>query len=168
MAPETYTFRDDGAIPNSVLPALVYRFVDAAHSAPDCEQLFARHGWHGAWRNGIYPFHHFHSISHEVLGIVAGSVTVMLGGAAGKARELAQGDVAILPAGLGHCNVGEDELLVIGAYPNGMRWDLRRGDPDEHNEVMANIARVPLPETDPVFGEAGPLVGLWGARWLGS
>ena len=164
MVPETYTFKDDGRIPNSALPALIYRSVDAVHSAPDCEQLFAGHGWRGAWRNGIYPFHHFHSISHEVLGIVAGSVTVMLGGPTGRSLDLEQGDVAVLPAGVGHCNVGEDGLLVIGAYPNGMRWDLHRGDPDEHDELLSNIIRVPVPETDPVFGEAGPLIELWGAH----
>jgi uncharacterized protein YjlB len=49
-----------------------------------------------------------------------------------------------------------------------MRWDLRRGDPDEHDEVLSNIIRVPVPETDPVFGEAGPLIKLWGARRSGS
>ncbi len=164
MAPETYRFNDDGEIPNSTLPALVYRSVDAARSASDFEQLFAGHGWLGAWRDGIYPFHHFHSISHEVLGIVSGSVTVMLGGPAGRSLELEQGDVAVLPAGVGHCNLGDDELLVVGAYPNGMRWDLRRGDPDAHDEVAANIARVPVPATDPVFGKAGSLVEFWGAR----
>jgi uncharacterized protein YjlB len=29
--------------------------------------------------------------------------------------------------------------------------------------VLANIARVALPETDPVAGATGPLVELWGA-----
>ncbi len=32
------------------------------------------------------------------------------------------------------------------------RRDLRRGDPAEHDEVLANIARVPLPDADPVRG----------------
>jgi uncharacterized protein YjlB len=32
------------------------------------------------------------------------------------------------------------------------RWDLRRGDPGENEEVLANIARVPLPDADPVRG----------------
>ena len=52
-------------------------------------------------------------------------------------------------------------LLVIGAYPNGMPWDLRRGDPAEHDEVIANIRGVPLPEADPVEGERGALSALW-------
>jgi uncharacterized protein YjlB len=52
---------------------------------------------------------------------------------------------------------------VAGAYPRGQRWDLRRGDPGEHDEVLANIAAVALPETDPVAGPAGPLIELWGA-----
>jgi uncharacterized protein YjlB len=52
-------------------------------------------------------------------------------------------------------------LLVVGAYPRGQDWDLRRGDPAEHDEVLANIARVALPDTDPVAGADGPLVELW-------
>jgi uncharacterized protein YjlB len=42
-----------------------------------------------------------------------------------------------------------------------MEWDLRRGDPDEHDEAVANIARVPLPEQDPVQGETGALLERW-------
>ena len=48
-------------------------------------------------------------------------------------------------------------MLVVGAYPPGQDWDLRRGDPAEHDEVVANIARVPDPPADPVTG--GP---IWG------
>jgi uncharacterized protein YjlB len=42
-----------------------------------------------------------------------------------------------------------------------MSWDLRRGDPAERDEVLANIAAVPLPESDPVAGAAGSLFELW-------
>jgi uncharacterized protein YjlB len=42
-----------------------------------------------------------------------------------------------------------------------MRWDIRRGDPGEREEVLANIARAPLPDQDPVRGERGPLVEPW-------
>jgi uncharacterized protein YjlB len=38
---------------------------------------------------------------------------------------------------------------------------MRYGDPGEHDEVLANIAAVALPETDPVLGREGPLVELW-------
>lgn len=87
---------------------------------------------------------------------------VILGGPHGRRFELVAGDVLVLPAGTGHCNAGSDpDLLVVGAYPNAMRWDIRRGDPDERDEVLANIARVPMPERDPVQGPDGPLVALW-------
>jgi uncharacterized protein YjlB len=78
-SPETHTFEDDGGIPNSPLPVLVYGDVEEARDAPSCESMFARNGWRGAWRNGIYSFHHFHSTAHEVLGIVRGSAAVVLG-----------------------------------------------------------------------------------------
>ncbi len=164
MTPETYTFQDDGGIPNSPLAVLIYHDIDAATDASTCERLFAHNGWRGSWRNGIYSFHHFHSTSHEVLGIVRGSASVMLGGPGGRTFDVRRGDVLVLPAGTGHFNNGSsDDLLVIGAYPDGMSWDLRRGDPGEHDEVVANIRAVPLPSTDPVGGPDGELVGLWRA-----
>ena len=114
--------------------------------------------------DGIYPFHHFHSTSHEVLGIVGGSASVILGGPSGRRFEVSSGDVLVLPAGTGHYNVGATaDLVVVGAYPNGMWCDLRRGDPAERDEVLANIAAVPLPDTDPVGGADGPLRELWSA-----
>ncbi len=160
---ETHTFDDDGSIPNSRLPVLVYHgALDADAGAAAYEKRFADHGWLGTWRDGIFPFHHFHSTAHEVLGIATGSAEVMLGGPRGRRFTLQAGDVAVLPAGTGHCNAGSsDELLVVGAYPNGMDWDVRRGDPAEHDAVVANIERVPLPDQDPVRGENGPLVELW-------
>lgn len=165
--PDALRFADDGQIPNNPeLPALVYHDVaEVAAGAASCEALFARHGWGGSWRDGIFPFHHFHSVSHEVLGIVAGTATVVLGGPQGERLDVRAGDVLVLPAGTGHCREGSAAgLLVVGAYPPGQEgYDLRRGDAAEHDEVRANIARVPLPEQDPVEGPTGPLVEAWRA-----
>ena len=156
MTPERHRFADDGAIPNSSLAVLVY------HGVEDCEARFARHGWGGSWRDGIFDFHHFHSTAHEALGILAGRATVQLGGPAGERFAVGPSDVLVLPAGTGHCRIDSSgDLLVAGAYPRGQQWDLRRGDPAEHDEVLANIAAVALPETDPVLGPDGPLVELW-------
>ena len=101
MSAEPHTFEDDGGIPNSRLPVLIYHRVEGAADASACERLFASNGWEGAWRDGIYSFHHFHSTSHEVLGIVRGSASVTLGGPAGRTFEVRQGDVLVLPAGTG-------------------------------------------------------------------
>ncbi len=162
-APETATFTGDGSIPNSRLPVLIYRDLDLAQDPSRAERAFAANGWSGAWRDGIYPFHHFHSTAHEVLAICAGRARVTLGGAGGHAFEVRRGDVLILPAGTGHRNDGaSDDLLVVGAYPGGMSWDLRRGDPEEYDEVRANIDAVPLPGVDPVGGRDGALARLWG------
>ena len=163
-AMETYRFEDDGGIPNSPLPVLIYHEVDEAGEAARCESLFARHGWLGAWRDGVFSFHHFHSTAHEVLGIVAGSAAVVLGGPRGRRFEVERGDVLVLPAGTGHCNDGSTaDLLVVGAYPEGMDWDIRRGDPAEHDEAVRNIHAVPPPRADPVQGADGPLIELWRA-----
>lgn len=166
MRVESRTFDDDGAIPNSALPVMIYRgALEPDAGAGAHEELFARNGWLGAWRDGIFSFHHFHSTAHEVLGIAAGTANVILGGPQGQRFKLGSGDVAVLPAGTGHFNAGSSaDLLVVGAYPNGMRWDIRRGDPAERDEVLANIARVPLPDQDPVQGAAGALLDLWAGR----
>jgi uncharacterized protein YjlB len=161
LTPLTFHFEDDGAIPNSPLPVLVYQEVPEVSDAGRCEQLFAGNGSLGAWRDGIYSFHHFHSIAHKVLGVVAGSATLMLGGPSGREVEINPGAVLVLPAGTGHCNLGGQKLLVIGAYPDGMEWDLCRGDPAEHEQAVRRIRAVPLPASDPVRGPEGSLRSLW-------
>jgi uncharacterized protein YjlB len=161
--PDTYSFEDDGATPNSRLPVLIYRELEAAKDAGACEELFDSNGWLPDWRDGIFSFHHFHSIAHEALGVVAGTATVKLGGPRGRSFEVGSGDVLVLPAGTGHRNQGSGgDLLVVGAYPDGMPWDIRRGDRAEHEEAVANVEAVPLPAADPVEGPHGPLTELWG------
>ncbi len=167
LRPEAHRFADDGRIPNSPLPLLLYRGAlgeDGGGGDPAAafERLFARHGWSGAWRDGIFPFHHFHSTSHEVLGVARGWAEVRLGGEGGAALRLAAGDAVVIPAGVGHKLEREGAgFLVVGAYPGGADWDVRRGDPAERGAVMANLARVPLPEQDPVRGGRGPLLEAW-------
>jgi uncharacterized protein YjlB len=159
---ETYFFEDDGGIPNSRLPVLIYHDVDVARDVDRCERRFAANTWLPDWRDGIFSFHHFHSITHEALGIVGGRATVKLGGPSGQSFEIGEGDVLVLPAGTSHRNEGSSpDLLVIGAYPDGMPWDIRRGDPAEHDEAVANTEAVPLPRADPVEGSNGALTRLW-------
>jgi uncharacterized protein YjlB len=163
--PLTFRFADDGAIPNNPLPFLLYRgAIDVADGAADAiERTFARNGWgHGMWRDGIYPFPHYHSMVHEVLGIARGRARVRFGGARGEELEVAGGDVAVLPAGTGHQRLSAtSDLLVIGAYPPRGRYDLCRGTAAEHARALTTIPQVPLPETDPLFGTGGPLTKLW-------
>ena len=161
--PETYCFADDGWVPNSTLPLLVYRSAFAQDPAA-MTQEFAANGWSNAWQNGIFTYHHFHSIAHEVLGIATGSVQVLFGGPSGRTVTVRAGDVVVIPAGVGHRNMGQTaDLLVVGAYPGGADYDTRRGAPEEHAEVRRNIAGVDVPDRDPVLGGSGPLRKLWTA-----
>jgi uncharacterized protein YjlB len=159
---------------NPALPVVVHHGVGEIVNDPAaCERLFASHGWGGSWRNGIFPFHHFHSNAHEVLGIISGQTEVVLGGPGGASVGLAAGDVVILPAGTGHMRVGDEVgLLVVGAYPPGQEdFDLRRGDPDELSVVTANIDGVAMPPADPVAGPAGAVMECWSSTeigWLGA
>lgn len=159
-------FADDGGIPNNpTLPLLIYENVlDLAGSdvAATCIERFAAHGWHGAWRNGIFPFPHYHSTAHEVLGICQGQAEVRLGGGCGLVMTVKAGDALVLPAGTGHQNLGSSlDLLVVGAYPDGMDWDLCRAEPGARQVEHRNIQAVPLPDSDPIFGSKGPLMRLW-------
>ena len=167
MEPLAFEFADDGAVPNNRLPFLVYRgAIDVARlrdAAAAIEATFEKNGWgHGMWRNGIYPFTHYHSQVHEVLGIAAGTARVRFGGKTGAELEVTAGDVAVLPAGTGHQRLASTaDLLVIGAYPPDGHYDLCRGTSAEHARALGTIPRVPVPATDPLFGAGGPLTRLW-------
>lgn len=167
--PLALMFRDDGSIPNNPrLPFLVYRgaidLADEASPERVIESTFAENGWGDMWRNGIFSYVHYHSMIHEALGIARGRAKVRFGGAAGEVLELSPGDVAVLPAGTGHqCLWATPDLCVIGAYPNRGNYDLCRGSKAEHAKALKTIPEVPLPDSDPVHGKAGPLTSLWPA-----
>jgi uncharacterized protein YjlB len=165
--PLALMFADDGSIPNNPrLPLLLYRGAIDLSGTPDPEELientFARHHWGDMWRNGIFPYVHYHSMIHEALGIARGRARVRFGGEKGEEVELVPGDVAVLPAGTGHQGLWSGpELVVIGAYPKSGKYDLCRGSKAEHDRAIETIPSVPVPDTDPVYGEDGPLLKLW-------
>ena len=163
-----HEFEDDGVIPNNELPFLAYRQVlvfSGRDSASVCERVFAGNGWGSTWRNGIYSFPHYHSTAHEVLGICAGTARVRFGGEGGVILDVEAGDVVVIPAGVGHENLGaSSDLLVVGGYPTGEDWDLCRGETGERSGVLERIAQVPMPSTDPVYGAEGPLIVHWRGR----
>ena len=137
---------------------LIYRAVEAATGgAAACAACFAEHGWRGSWVDGVFAFHHFHSTSHEVLGVVAGRATLELGGPDGRAFDVAKGDVLVLPAGTGHRRATSDrDFTVVGAYPAGQEdYDLLRelDDPQELARARERIAALGAPPHDPVGGD---------------
>jgi uncharacterized protein YjlB len=161
-----FRFDDTGNIPNHpTLPLLVYKRavkIGGADPAAVFEQLFPGGGWRAAWRYGVYDFPHYHSTAHEVLGCYRGSATIRLGHTTGVTVVVKAGDVVIIPAGVGHQNLGASaDFHVVGGYPRGQQVDLLRGLAGERPQADENIARVPLPTGDPIFGPGGPLREHW-------
>jgi uncharacterized protein YjlB len=164
LRPDMLLLDRDGWIPNSAYPVLIWRNAIATVSADPAdafETRFATHGWTNSWRDGIYDYHHFHSTAHEVLGFARGRVHVQLGGPHGPVHAMGPGDVIAIPAGVGHCNVGSSEdLLVVGAYGDGRDFDICREDADPAR-VRTNLATLPAPSTDPLDGGNGALITQW-------
>ena len=158
--PEAHYFDADGAIPNSSQPLLVYRDGLGA-DAEVIERIFAAHAWPPRWRNGVYPWHHFHPHAHEALGVASGRGLVLFGGPHGTEIALTAGDVVVVPAGVGHCGLAaSDDLVIVGAYPAGTRdTAASRGDAG----AAGSVAAVAMPAADPVLGPDGPLMTLWSA-----
>ena len=166
-----HLLQPSGAVPNHPRwPLLLYPgAVEIKGNDPAIafERLFEANHWPAAWRNGVYPFHHFHTTAHEALGVYSGEVTVQLGGQGGVTLTARPGDVIVLPAGTGHKKLSERGTLgIVGAYPVGQRADMhvaklaRTARPGKAADA---IAHVPLPDCDPVYGANGPLFEHWRA-----
>ena len=154
-------FRAGDLVPNHPRwPLLLYKQAFSG-SAGEMEETLQANEWGGVWRNGVYPYHHYHTTSHEVLTIITGDADVLFGGPEGETVSLAAGDIAVLPAGTGHKRLrSSPNFLVVGGYPRGQEnWDLRRGGFGE--EDVQRIGQVVLPTADPVFGKGGPLFEHW-------
>ena len=100
----------------------------------------------------MFDFHHFHSTSHEVLAVVAGSGDARARRAAGRGvrgdrrrRRRAAGGDRPPP------RIADDGFTVVGAYPAGQEdYDLLR-EADE--AAVARIAALGAPAGDPVGGD---------------
>ncbi len=161
--PEALPARPNGMAPNSRLPVLIYR--NAAAAEPDTdpavpiEVMFRQHNWLNNWRYpGIYDYYHFHSTSHEVLGVARGHMSLRLFGEGGSEVDLSSGDVLVMPAGVSHTYLdGSDDILVVGGYPNGRDWDLMRDEnvsEAQWRDAIKLIMSLPIPDFDPVTGGA--------------
>lgn len=162
--PALLYFKDDGIVPNNKYPLLHYTNVFTERGikgAEWLEQKFLSNNWSNSWRNGIFTFQHYHSITHEVLGIYSGEVLVLLGGEKGEKVRAKAGDIIVIPAGVGHKNLGDSDLGVVGAYPNGMPVDILRAQASDRPKADQNIVAVPFPGTDPFLGEREGLIKIW-------
>lgn len=164
--PNTYFFKDDGQTPNNPrLPLVHYRTpvrLRGYDPAAIFEELFSANGWADSWRDSVYDFLHFHTGTHEVLGIARGRALIQFGGARGRKLVLDAGDVVVLPAGTGHRRLSKShDLLVVGAYPAAGCYDEPRPEDIDHDAAIDSIAHVRIPKSDPVYGKLGPLLRCW-------
>ena len=160
---------DDGVFPNnSKYSLLVYKGSLLLHPNDEPESIiekFRENNWTAAWKDGIYSYHHYHSNSHEVIGVYCGTADVQFGGEEGICVELTRGDVVVIPAGVAHkCLKATGDFLCIGAYPDGAAYDVNYGKAEERAEADRNIAAVPVPDRDPLFGADGPLRVHWATK----
>ncbi len=180
----------DGMPNNDKLPLILYRAaVDLDDEEPErvFEKTFARHGWGNGFRGDTFPFHHYHSVAHEVVGFARGRAEIQFGGPAGPIHRVQAGDAVVIPAGVGHRRLDDTPgFSSVGAYPPGQSPDLcvmsesvariARQRPDMGNlkisviaekelqATRASIAGTPLPQTDPILGDSGPIMTLWRNR----
>jgi uncharacterized protein YjlB len=147
---------ETGSFPNSFLPVVHYigiLYLPVLFPGISVRALFKENGWYNSWSSGIFEFDHYHSNTFEVMGVIKGSAPIMLGGHEGRVLLLQKGDVLIIPPGVAHRNLGEEHQIgCIGAYPNGVRYNMRYGKAGERPKADHDIQRVPCPHRDPVFG----------------
>jgi uncharacterized protein YjlB len=162
---EEYRLADTGKFPNSALPVIIYKKVLVLPKFFTCfyvRKMFIRNKWANTWKSGIFEYHHYHSITHEVLGVCKGKTTLLLGGENGVRVNIEAGDVIIIPAGVAHKNEGkEDDVCCIGAYPEGHDYDIKYGKEGERPSADNNIRNVSLPKSDPVYGIKFGVQNYW-------
>ncbi len=157
---------DDEFPNNECLPVVHYKTVFTSMEKDvlerEMKKRFEKNNWTNTWVDSIYQYHHYHSNTHEVLGVCSGHAKVQLGGPDGVIVELMVGDVLVLPAGVAHKNVcSSPDFTCVGAYPDGIEYDIKKADHKEFSEDLECIKNVPLPETDPIFGKAGYVLEHW-------
>lgn len=154
-------------LPNTSIqkkPVIIYYGVFDATSAQLSRRLEEIGEVTPQWEYTMYSRTHFHSTTHEVLGVVAGRARLCFGGEKNPRRfepTVQRGDLIIVPAGVGHRlldDKGDEPFKMIGAYPPQKQWDMCYGRPGEEEKVQG-IQHVEWFKRDPLYGEDTP--ALW-------
>ncbi|MBP9756976.1 MAG: cupin domain-containing protein [Candidatus Pacebacteria bacterium] len=165
-----YLFGDNGVVPNSALPVVVYRnavlFInETEHTAKQAlASIASTNRWRADWveSNAVYRYTHYHSTAHEMLIVLSGSAEIRFGGSGGKEIRLSAGDAVAIPAGVAHRRInGDHRFTVAGLYPYGQKWDLKRQTKSDYNTALKYLPLVKLPLADPLYGTHGPLMRRW-------
>ncbi|MFD1941800.1 cupin domain-containing protein [Paradevosia shaoguanensis] len=156
--PEAHWSKPRGMLPNSRFPLLVFRNGIPGGGEEAVRERLRANGWLNNWRYpGIYTYPHFHSTTHECLGVATGWMEVELFGRGGLRMRVSAGDVVVMPAGVSHMMTGQsDDIMMIGGYPEGRDWDNVQEDhlTEELRRAAAKrIMMLPIPAKDPVYGE---------------
>jgi len=113
------------------------------------------------WRYTMYSTTHFHSTTHEVLGVASGAAKICLGGEENPGRiepVVRQGDVLVLPAGVGHRLLQDmGDFQMVGSYPVGHEWDMCYGRAGEEDKVE-KIKDLEWFKRDPIYDADGPVL----------
>lgn len=185
---EHYLLPEAGRSPNNAtLPLLVYRAavrIDDHDPEGAVEKAFWANNWGDGFRGDTFPFHHYHSGAHEVVGCARGKARLQFGGPTGLVIDVQAGDAVLIPAGVVHCRLDDTPgYTSIGAYPPGQKPDLcvlsesdaravrERNDTEglelkvigdnELPATKASIAGTAVPATDPIGGKDGAVQALW-------
>lgn len=157
-------FAPSGGIPNSPLPLALWkrRAPVSVDRGGDICRLYERNGWRGTWVYTVFPYWHFHTRGHEALTCVCGRAEIGFGGDDGIVAQVEPGDVAVIPAGVGHKRLSSSaDFLMAGCYPPGQEGNIvRPGDMTEAS-IQREIAGVGDPKTDPISGGNDGIVRLW-------
>ena len=162
----SHKIEENGNFPNNaLLPLMIYKGALLIHpdeTAEVIKRLFAQNGYTNAWIDGIFDYQHYHSNTHEVMGVFCGKADVQFGGEHGVCVELDKGDVVVIPAGVAHKKLNSsDDFTVVGAYPKGAEYNIRYGEASERPEADREIAGVANPDNDPVYGSKGHIFECW-------
>jgi uncharacterized protein YjlB len=162
--PQTFRFEPDEGIPNNSLPLVFWkgRLPGEARSGGGAAALFLRNGWQGTWVYTVFPYWHFHTRGHEALACVSGRARIGFGGDHGITTDVEQGDVCVIPGGVGHKRVeSSEDFQMAGCYPPGQEGDIVKPGDIAVEAAAQLIARLALPETDPITGLADGVVAAW-------
>lgn len=138
MTVKEFLIGDDRVFPGNSLPALLY--INAL-DIPCC----SRQPTFPTLSKKMAGYHHYHSTTHEVLGIYSGKSTIQLGDDKGLTTMLEKSDVLVIPAGVAHKKLDkEKDMGVVGAYPDGRDYDMTMASPESGQKLTKIWHRYPF------------------------